>query len=141
MPTLRHTKSEEHLDINNLPANAPTTISEVSAMHLTSTGALKDLTSIDGATVPDCSDPNSMIKDKAITRIEKVSECSNSTNDISRVDLNELTRNEDDVWSQEDDEITAQYLNMHKACDRDAISQMSLDSCDSREQSNKIIVH
>jgi len=38
------------------------------------------------------------------------------------------------VWSQEDDEITAQYLNMRKNSERDAISQMSLDSCDSRDQ-------
>lgn len=41
----------------------------------------------------------------------------------------------DDVWSQEDDEITAQYLNMRKQlCERDSVSQMSLDSCDSRDQ-------
>lgn len=43
---------------------------------------------------------------------------------------------EDDVWSQEDDEITAQYLNLHRslASERDAISQFSVDSYDSREQ-------
>lgn len=43
----------------------------------------------------------------------------------------------DDVWSQEDDEITAQYLNLKlkMQSDRgDTISQMSMDSCDSRDQ-------
>lgn len=39
--------------------------------------------------------------------------------------------NEDDVWSQEDDEITAQYLRMHKKIERDTVSQFSLDSFDS----------
>lgn len=38
---------------------------------------------------------------------------------------------EEDVWSQEDDEITAQYLRMHKKVDRDTVSQFSLESCDS----------
>ncbi|CAL8144049.1 unnamed protein product [Orchesella dallaii] len=39
-----------------------------------------------------------------------------------------------DCWSQEDDEISLQYLQMKsKRCDRDTISQMSQDSCDSRE--------
>lgn len=53
---------------------------------------------------------------------------------MGSVPLNQV--NDDDVWSQEDDEITAQYMQMHKMrnnCERDAISQMSLDSCDSRD--------
>lgn len=40
---------------------------------------------------------------------------------------------EDDVWSQDDDLITAQYLNIHKLSEKDAVSQHSLDSMDSRE--------
>lgn len=47
---------------------------------------------------------------------------------------------EDDVWSQEDDEITAQYLNLHKSLsERDSISQFSMDSYDSREQSTPAV--
>ncbi|ODM94358.1 Phosphatidylinositol 4-kinase beta [Orchesella cincta] len=40
-----------------------------------------------------------------------------------------------DCWSQEDDEISLQYLQMKskRDRDRDTISQMSQDSCDSRE--------
>lgn len=40
---------------------------------------------------------------------------------------------EDDIWSQDDDLITAQYLNIHKLSEKDAVSQHSLDSMDSRE--------
>uniref|UniRef100_A0ABD2X175 Phosphatidylinositol 4-kinase beta n=1 Tax=Trichogramma kaykai TaxID=54128 RepID=A0ABD2X175_9HYME len=38
-----------------------------------------------------------------------------------------------DCWSQEDDEITQQYLQLKKSKDRDTISQMSQESSDSRE--------
>jgi phosphatidylinositol 4-kinase len=41
-----------------------------------------------------------------------------------------------DCWSQEDDEISQQYLQLKSKrtnFDRDTISQMSIDSCDSRE--------
>ncbi|KAJ8674281.1 hypothetical protein QAD02_005543 [Eretmocerus hayati] len=38
-----------------------------------------------------------------------------------------------DCWSQEDDEITQQYLQLHKSKDRDTISQLSQESSDSRE--------
>ncbi|XP_033224308.1 phosphatidylinositol 4-kinase beta [Belonocnema kinseyi] len=38
-----------------------------------------------------------------------------------------------DCWSQEDDEITQQYLQLHKPRDRDTISQLSQESSDSRE--------
>lgn len=40
---------------------------------------------------------------------------------------------EDEIWSQDDDLITAQYLNIHKLSEKDAVSQHSLDSMDSRE--------
>ncbi|CAG9823219.1 unnamed protein product [Phaedon cochleariae] len=36
-------------------------------------------------------------------------------------------------WSQEDDEISQQYTQLKKPVDRDTISQMSQESCDSRE--------
>ncbi|XP_012271347.1 phosphatidylinositol 4-kinase beta [Orussus abietinus] len=38
-----------------------------------------------------------------------------------------------DCWSQEDDEITQQYLQLRKPKDRDSISQLSQESSDSRE--------
>lgn len=45
---------------------------------------------------------------------------------------------DDNAWLPEDDEITAQYLNMHKSVvERDTISEMSLDSVDSRDQSEQ----
>lgn len=40
---------------------------------------------------------------------------------------------EADCWSQDDDEISSQYQTRKKLQDRDTISQMSVDSCDSRE--------
>lgn len=40
---------------------------------------------------------------------------------------------EDDVWSQDDDYITTQYLNIHRLSEKDAVSQHSLDSVDSRD--------
>jgi len=40
---------------------------------------------------------------------------------------------EADCWSQDDDEISAQYQTLRKIKDRDTISQMSMDSTDSRE--------
>lgn len=79
MPTLRHTKSDEHLD------------------QL-------------GDSVQDLKKEPS--KDFALNRIS------------SHLDA----FNEEDVWSQEDDEITAQYLRMHRNVERDAVS---LESCDS----------
>ena len=39
--------------------------------------------------------------------------------------------NEENIWSQEDDEITAQYLQLHRKFERDTVSQLSLESCDS----------
>ena len=40
----------------------------------------------------------------------------------------------DDCWSQEDDQITAQYQTIRKIKDRDTISQMSIESSDSSRQ-------
>lgn len=52
------------------------------------------------------------------------------------VGMESVTRDwsDDDVWSQEEDEITAQYLNMRKITEKDSISEQSLESIDSREQ-------
>lgn len=82
MPSLRHTKSDEHLDQLGNPIQE----------------AKKEPT-----------------KDFALNRIS------------SHLDV----FNEEDVWSQEDDEITAQYLRLHRKVERDTVSQLSLDSCDS----------
>lgn len=94
MPTLRHTKSEEHLE-----------------------------QIIDGVDV---------------TLLKK-----ESTKNISmpRISSHLDVFNEDDVWSQEDDEITAQYLRLHRKVERDAVSQLSLESIDSttREHGKNLI--
>lgn len=97
MPSLRHTKSEEHLD-----SNISATSSQSDSHKETNKGiALK--------TSPTNLDVNKYWQEYGIS--------------------------DDDAWLPEDDEITAQYLNMHKIADRDTVSQMSLDSIDSREQS------
>jgi phosphatidylinositol 4-kinase B len=83
MPTLRHTKSDEHLD--QLGENVPEIKKETAT------------------------------KDFGMNRIS------------SHLDV----FNEEDVWSQEDDEITAQYIRMHRKVERDTVSQLSLESCDS----------
>ncbi|OXU19336.1 hypothetical protein TSAR_004804 [Trichomalopsis sarcophagae] len=49
------------------------------------------------------------------------------------VSFNFIDDDPNDCWSQEDDEITQQYLQLRKAKDRDTISQVSQDSSDSRE--------
>ncbi|KAK0181992.1 hypothetical protein PV327_000167 [Microctonus hyperodae] len=69
----------------------------------------------------------------------------NNTNNIRQTPIrNVLSRNSEnafsypdddpsDCWSQEDDEITQQYLQLRKPSDRDTISQLSQESSDSRE--------
>lgn len=89
MPTLRHTKSEEYLDVN--------------------TG--------DG-------------QEAAATATAR----SHRGIDIS------IGGPDDDVWSQDDDDITTQYLKMHKLSERDAVSQHSLDSVDSKESGELAIL-
>lgn len=99
MPTLRHTKSEEHLD------------------------------SAAAAAAPVTQQPQPLASPAAT---------SGSSYSIGY----DYGFTEDDVWSQEDDEITAQYLNLHRslASERDAISQFSVDSYDSREQGKLVIL-
>lgn len=86
MPSLRHTKSEEHLESNSSDVNG-TEHSEIAKYKLY---------------------------------------WQEQHNGIS----------DDNAWLPEDDEIMAQYLNIHRRfVDRDTISEMSLDSADSRDQS------
>ncbi|GAB0094598.1 uncharacterized protein DMENIID0001_099180 [Sergentomyia squamirostris] len=143
MPTLRHTRSVEHLESSgNHVGNDGTTVCATNPK-------LQLLPPFRGAIrmqVHQLSISNSSTSTCDATTAEKASEsgASSSTDvadsglaatvtDLGSIEKIEIT--EDDVWSQEDDEITAQYLNMHKLSERDTLSQMSLESCDSREQS------
>lgn len=98
MPTLRHTKSDEHLD----------QLVETSGNENQHDGNKKD---------------NNMY----------TSALGASKLMLPRINSNLEVFNDDEVWSQEEDEITAQYLRMsqHKRYDRDAVSQFSMESCDS----------
>lgn len=128
MPSLRHTKSEE-----NLECTAAICQQSKNQTHI------------------NCSRTSSCSSHSSNCRKTKISECSNNANETAAnnqleaastsaaaaaagLSLSGLHLHEDDVWSQEDDDITAQYLNLRKISERDAISQMSLDSCDSRDQ-------
>lgn len=102
MPTLRHTKSEEHLD---------------TTLVVMPNGA----NIIDGDKTSNASDNTTN------------SDCQNGV-------TNEIPITEDDVWSQEEDEITAQYLNLYKMSERDTLSQLSLDSSDSRDHSKYLFL-
>lgn len=134
MPTLRHTKSEEHLE----------TALEAAAANRQGSGASgggnggggggqqpqmkKDLLRASlSANVAGAA--SSLLKPDE--NGEDVDKSSNRSSSESGFDLRVR---EDDVWSQEDDEITAQYLQMQKLVDRDAVSQLSMDSCDSKDQ-------
>lgn len=99
MPSLRHTKSEEHLD-SNMSATSSTQNNSADGNNSGSSTLKTSHTNLD------------------------VNKC-----------WQEYGVSDDDAWLPEDDEITSQYLNMHKIADKDSVSQMSLDSIDSREQS------
>lgn len=126
MPSLRHTKSEEHLEVGGSCQHHPnqqhTTCSRTSSCsssHTSSCRRKKEKLLSESST------------DNNIDHQHGT--CSGNNNLL----LSPPQLNEEDVWSQEDDEITAQYLRMRKMranSERDAISQMSLDSCDSRDQ-------
>lgn len=124
MPSLRHTKSEEHLDSTITASPQPVTkAGEDGAAHASTNVAQ-----------PNTAGTNVKIHiEKAATNFQVGSLPVEPT--TTHREWNEHGMTEDDVWSQEDDEITAQYLKLHKMCERDAVSQMSLDSIDSREQS------
>ncbi|XP_030386336.1 phosphatidylinositol 4-kinase beta isoform X2 [Scaptodrosophila lebanonensis] len=116
MPSLRHTKSEEHLE--GVCMNAHPSCSRTSSCSSSQHGS-------------------------SCRRKKTAGEAHQEGGDASAhncvLTLGGLQLHEDDVWSQEDDEITAQYLNMRKISERDAISQMSLDSCDSRDQGPPVV--
>jgi hypothetical protein len=98
MPTLRHTKSDEHLD-QLAETESDDHEAKVIDPILTTTAF------------------------SAFTRPKE----------MPRMSSNLEVFNDEEVWSQEDDEITAQYLRMsqHKRIERDAVSQFSMESCDS----------
>lgn len=102
MPTLRHTKSEEHLE-----SNLSTTPNQRSS-H------------------------NSHMKNESLEQ--------NNSRESERC---EYGISDSDAWSQEDDEITVQYSNLHRSnkMDSNSKSQASLDSVDSRDQSELFIIY
>ncbi|EDV38936.1 uncharacterized protein Dana_GF25052, isoform A [Drosophila ananassae] len=124
MPSLRHTKSEEHLEgscLNSHPHLSCSRTSSCSSGQQGSSCRRKKGTD-GGEGGGGCGDagPHNCCGSNALS-------------------LGGLHLHEDDVWSQEDDEITALYRNLQKVSERDAISQMSLDSCDSRDQGPPIV--
>ncbi|XP_049297976.1 serine-rich adhesin for platelets isoform X2 [Anopheles funestus] len=139
MPTLRHTKSEERLD-SSISASALNTdeSSNPSKTELNSSCQQTNEESTSTAAVPQQPTaplPAAVAASLATSRSRhsKLSECS-ADNGGNGSSMMELGLTEDDVWSQEDDEITAQYLSLTKmSSDRDAISQFSMDSYDSRD--------
>lgn len=128
MPSLRHTKSEEHLD-STITAS-PQSVTKAGDIDGTAAHATTNVVLLNtaGANVK-----INIEKAATATHLQVGSLSVEPT--ITHREWNEHGMTEDDVWSQEDDEITAQYLKLHKMCERDAVSQMSLDSIDSREQS------
>lgn len=123
MPSLRHTKSEEHLDSTISSKNTENGGNGVQPQQ---------------PQPPPPSTSTTKQQQQISVKIESIeNNAAEQTNAVVAVhrEWNEQGMTEDDVWSQEDDEITAQYLKLHKMCERDAVSQMSLDSIDSREQS------
>ncbi|XP_035912148.1 phosphatidylinositol 4-kinase beta isoform X2 [Anopheles stephensi] len=142
MPTLRHTKSEERLD-SSISASAlnSTDESNPSKTEQTTAGSSCQPASEETATGSSSAAPQNVPLPAAVaaslatsrSRHSKLSECSADIG-AGGGSMMELGLTEDDVWSQEDDEITAQYLSLTKmSSDRDAISQFSVDSYDSRD--------
>lgn len=138
MPSLRHTKSEEHLD--SVLTTAAAQSIDTLAVAATSNGPVP-------LTPPNASDQTTTELPTIVPSIVLPipSQAANppqiAASPASVASLRhhrewaENGMTEDDVWSQEDDEITAQYMTLHKIGERDAVSQISLDSIDSREQS------
>ncbi|KAH8379724.1 hypothetical protein KR009_006817 [Drosophila setifemur] len=126
MPSLRHTKSEEHLEGTScLNSHSHLSCSRTSSCSSSQQGSsCRRKKAVAAGTEGE----NGGCGDAGTHNC-----CGNAFS------LGGLQLHEDDVWSQEDDEITAQYLNMRKVSERDTISQMSLDSCDSRDQGPPIV--
>ncbi|XP_075159805.1 phosphatidylinositol 4-kinase beta fwd isoform X2 [Haematobia irritans] len=135
MPSLRHTKSEEHLEVgagscqhhHNNQQHVTCSRTSSCSSHNSSCRRKKE------KLLSESSSDNNATEHQQ----HQHNQCGGNNNLLSPPQLNE-----DDVWSQEDDEITAQYLHMRKMranSERDAISQMSLDSCDSRDQGMPVL--
>uniref|UniRef100_A0A182PQC4 Phosphatidylinositol 4-kinase beta n=1 Tax=Anopheles epiroticus TaxID=199890 RepID=A0A182PQC4_9DIPT len=134
MPTLRHTKSEERLDSSTstsaLNADESTNSSNTSKTEQPTASTSEESS---GQNAPPLPAAAAASLATSRSRHSKLSECS-VDNGANGGGMMELGLTEDDVWSQEDDEITAQYLSLTKmSSDRDAISQFSVDSYDSRD--------
>ncbi|EDO64557.1 AGAP007512-PA [Anopheles gambiae str. PEST] len=141
MPTLRHTKSEERLDssisasaLNGDEAGSNPSKTEQTTTTTSSSAACQQTGDETAAPLPAAA-AASLAASRS--RHSKLSECSvdnGGNGGNGGGSMMELGLTEDDVWSQEDDEITAQYLSLTKmSSDRDAISQFSVDSYDSRD--------
>ncbi|XP_058066115.1 uncharacterized protein LOC131215739 [Anopheles bellator] len=137
MPTLRHTKSEERLDSSSSGGGGTGGMGDAAtAVAAPSSSTPREPSKTDSQTT---NEPAVAVP--ATRHTTKSSECSAENNGGgvgtgSGSMMMELGLTEDDVWSQEDDEITAQYLSLTKmSTDRDTISQFSVDSYDSREHS------
>lgn len=105
--SLRHTRSEENL-INNSPASTSS-----SQLDLTATTPITTTTTTTSSGLGSTSSIPSSLSSPHLTTSGYM--------------------DESDCWSHEDDEISQQYCRLKKPRDRDTISMMSLDSCDSRE--------
>ncbi|XP_050098514.1 phosphatidylinositol 4-kinase beta isoform X2 [Anopheles aquasalis] len=145
MPTLRHTKSEERLDSSMAVTTGGSNVVGSREHTKTDSQTTGETITAPSAVVPPAAAPaaaaavaptGSSLSTSSVRRPNKLSECSvdfGTTGSVSGGCM-ELGLTEDDVWSQEDDEITAQYLSLTKmSTDRDTISQFSIDSYDSRE--------
>ncbi|XP_046409330.1 phosphatidylinositol 4-kinase beta [Neodiprion fabricii] len=104
--SLRHTKSEE-----NLTADEQTNVTNSS-----------NITSAEAQTSTLSTLRQSGVDVNNTTAQASVNATFNSTED-----------DPNDCWSQEDEEISEQYLQLRKPVDRDTISQLSQESSDSRE--------
>jgi phosphatidylinositol 4-kinase B len=124
MPTLRHTKSEEHLD--TVGHTNDEIINDSSCTIGDSKKNVNEKTSFQQKSHPPLNSKLSLSPLPASLSSKK---------SFQLTDFNEMAITDDEIWSIEDDEITDQYLNLHKTSDRDTISHLSLDSSDSREQS------
>lgn len=76
---------------------------------------------------------NSPVPPKIMNALRHIKSEENLINEPS-FPASQAVREEDDFcWSQEDDEISQQYIQLNRTVDRDTISQMSQESSDSRE--------
>uniref|UniRef100_A0A6A7FW27 Phosphatidylinositol 4-kinase beta n=1 Tax=Hirondellea gigas TaxID=1518452 RepID=A0A6A7FW27_9CRUS len=103
--SLRHTRSEENL------LHSPAVSNSSSTLDLTTPSATAS------ATIPSSG----------------LSSSSSIPSSLSSPHITSGFVEESDCWSPEDDEISQQYSGLGRRLDRDTISMMSLDSCDSRD--------